>query len=112
MPTYITLLRWTQKGVENIKEGPSRLDKVKEAIKTAGGEMKAFYLTMGAYDMVAISEAPDDTTYVKLILSAASQGTVVTETLRAFTEDEYRNIIASLEPFGLDKSKLGEGKLG
>lgn len=96
MPTYITLLRWTQKGIENIKTGPSRLDKVKEAIKAAGGEMKGFYLTMGAYDMVAISEAPDDTSYLKVVLAAASQGNVHTETLRAFTEDEFRKIIAAL----------------
>ncbi len=32
MPTYITLLRFTQKGIENIKESPSRLAQAKQAM--------------------------------------------------------------------------------
>ncbi|MFQ5924885.1 MAG: GYD domain-containing protein [Dehalococcoidia bacterium] len=96
MPTYITLMRWTQKGVENIKESPTRLAAAKEAVKAAGGELKAFYLVMGQYDMVAISEAPSDEAYVTIILALASGGAIRTETLRAFTEDEYRKIIAAM----------------
>jgi uncharacterized protein with GYD domain len=96
MPTYITLLKYTQKGIENIKEGPSRLDAAKKAIKAAGGEMKAYYLTMGPYDAVSIGESPDDATYAKTILSIASKGAIQTETLRAFTEEEYRKIIADM----------------
>lgn len=96
MQTYITLLRYTQQGIEKIKESPARLDKAKEAIKAAGGELKAFYLTMGQYDAVVISEAPNDEAYTTTILAIASAGAVRTETLRAFTEDEYRKIIAAL----------------
>jgi len=96
MPTYITLLKFTQKGIEKIKESPSRLDASKKVIKAAGGELRAFFLTMGSYDAVCISEAPDDTAYSKAILSIASKGAVQTETLRAFPEDEYRKIIAAL----------------
>ena len=96
MATYITLLKYTQKGIENVKEGPSRLDAAKAAIKAAGGELKAFYLTMGSCDAVTISEAPDDETYSKIILAIASKGNVQTETLRAFPEDEYRKIIAEM----------------
>ena len=96
MPTYIALLSYTQKGMENIKESPSRLDKAREAIKSAGGQLKGFYLTMGGYDAVSIFEAPDDAAYAKTILSIASKGNIKTQTLKAFTEDEYRKIISSL----------------
>ncbi len=96
MPTYITLLRYTQRGIENIKESPARLDRAKEAMKAAGGELKAFYLTMGQYSAAIISEAPSDEAYATTILAIASGGAVSTETLRAFTEDEYRKIIAAL----------------
>ena len=96
MPTYITLLRYTQKGIENIKDGPSRLDAAKKAFAAVGGGLKAFYLTNGRYDGVAISEFPDDQTMARAALAGGSQGYVRTETLRAFTEDEYRKIIASL----------------
>jgi uncharacterized protein with GYD domain len=96
MPTYVTLLRFTQKGAETIKEGPSRLDAAKGRFRAAGAELKAFYLTMGRYDAVAIIEAPNDETVAKLALATGSMGTVRTETLRAFSEDEYRKMIAAL----------------
>ena len=96
MATYITLIRYTQQGIQNMKESPERLDKAKEAIMAAGGELKTFYLTMGQYDAVVISEVPDDQTMSKLLLSIGSQGSSRGETLRAFTEDEYRKIIAAL----------------
>ena len=55
MATYIALSHWTQKGIENVKQSPDRLEKFKQALKTNGGTLKAFYLTMGRYDFVAIS---------------------------------------------------------
>lgn len=51
MPTYI-IGNWTDQGVRNVKEASRRLDAAKKMIKDAGGEMKAFYMTMGAYDLV------------------------------------------------------------
>ena len=96
MPTYITLVNYTQKGIENVKESPTRLDRVKEAMKAAGGEFKAFYLTLGHYDMVVISEAPNDEAYATTMLAIGSAGAVRSETLKAFTENEYREVIASL----------------
>jgi uncharacterized protein with GYD domain len=96
MPTYITILRWTQQGIQDIKESPARLDRAREAIKAAGGELKAFYLTMGQYDAVTISEAPNDEAYARTLLAIGSAGAVRTETLRAFPEEDYRKIIAAL----------------
>jgi uncharacterized protein with GYD domain len=96
MPTYITLLRYTQKGIESIKDGPARLDAAKKAVAALGGSAKGFYLTTGQYDAVAIAEFPDDETMAKATLAGGTQGFVRSETLRAFTEDEYRKIIAGL----------------
>lgn len=96
MPTYIALLSFTQKGIETIKDGPARLDAAKKTFAAAGANLKALYLTMGRCDAVAIGEAPDDATMAKLTLGGAAQGFIRTETLRAFTEDEYRKIVASL----------------
>ncbi len=96
MPTYITLMRFTQQGAQNIKESPARLDAAKKAFKAMGGELKHFYLTFGQYDGVIIAEHPNDETAAKLALATGSQGNVNTETFRAFTEDEYRKLIKSL----------------
>lgn len=52
---------------------------------------------MGQYDMVVISEAPNDETVAKLALKSGAMGYIRTETLRAFTEAEYRKIVAALD---------------
>jgi uncharacterized protein with GYD domain len=96
MATYIVLLRYTQQGVEKIKESPARLDAAKKAFRAMGAELKQWYLVMGQYDAVVVSEAPDDETAAKLALAIGSLGSIRTETLRAFTEDEYRKLIAAL----------------
>ena len=96
MATYISLLRFTQKGVENIKESPARLDAAKKVFQSMGAELKQWYLMLGQYDAVVISEGPDDETVAKLLLMIGAQGNIRTETFRAFTEDEYRQVIAAL----------------
>jgi uncharacterized protein with GYD domain len=96
MSTYIMLIRWTQQGIANVKDSPTRLDAAKKGFQAMGAELKQFYLVTGQYDMVAIAEIPDDETAAKLALSIGAGGAIRTETLRAFTEDEYRQIIAAL----------------
>ena len=96
MPTYISLLSYTQKGAENMKESPARVEESRKVFKAMGAELKQFYLTLGQYDAVVISEGPDDETAAKLALMISRQGNVRTETFRAFTEDEFQKIAAAL----------------
>jgi len=96
MPTYIALLNWTHQGISKVGASAKRLDAGRKAFKKAGIEMKDVYLTMGRYDLVCVIEAPDDETYAKAILGLGSQGNVSTETLKAFSEDEFRKIIGAL----------------
>ena len=96
MPTYIAFLKWTPQGLQNIKQSPPRLDAARKGFEAAGAKMKDFYMVTGQYDMVAIVEAPDDLALARAILSSTSQGNITSETCRAFTEDEYRRIIAGL----------------
>ena len=96
MPTYISLLRYTQQGIAAVKQSPTRLDAAKEAYRRVGGELKSFHLTMGRFDAVVISELPDDLAAAKVALALGAQGNIRTETMRAFTEAEYRRVIGEL----------------
>ena len=96
MPHFITLIRLTQQGISKIKESPSRLDAAKKAAEHAGGKIHAHYLTMGQWDAVWITEFPTDEACAKFTLGAGSMGNITTETLKAFTEAEYRKIISGL----------------
>lgn len=98
MPTYISLIEYTATGIEHIEEGPERLDRAKELAESFGGEILDFYLTFGRYDGVLVSEFPDDEAFAAYALKVASEGAVSTETLKAFPEAEYRDIIGGLHP--------------
>ena len=96
MPHYVSLLRYTNQGAARIKESPARLDAAKKAAETAQGKVHAWYLTMGEYDAVLVSEFPNDEAAARFMLSTGALGNVTTQTLKAFTEAEYRKIVASL----------------
>jgi uncharacterized protein with GYD domain len=96
MPMYIALCKWTTQGMQTIKESPTRLDAGRKAFAGTGVQIKEFYMVMGEYDMVIVVEAADDAVYARATLMLAASGNIQTETLRAFTEDEYRSIVLSL----------------
>jgi uncharacterized protein with GYD domain len=96
LASYLVLLSYTQQGVANIKESPARVEAARKAIREAGGEMKAFYLALGQYDAVCLVEMPDETTVARFALATGRLGNVRTQTLRLFTEEEFRQIVASL----------------
>src|SRR4051812_30120594 len=98
MGTYISLLTFTQQGAENVRQQGARIDDIKKAYRAAGGELIAYYPTMGHYDGVAIYRMPDDTAAAQLILTTMAKGNVRSETMRAFDEEEYRKILDGLPP--------------
>jgi len=96
MPSYIVLLKWTAQGIANVNESPKRLDTGRKEFKKLGVKIKDTYLTMGRYDLVCLVEAPDDESFAKAMLMLGSQGNVQTETLKAFSEAEYRKIVGGI----------------
>jgi uncharacterized protein with GYD domain len=65
-------------------------------IQSQCGEIKAFYMTTGAYDMLAVVEVPNDEVLAAHLLWLGSQGNLRTQTVRAFTEEEHRKIVDRL----------------
>ena len=84
MPTYISLINWTEKGAAEFKDTVDRAEAGKALAGKFGGALKEIYWTLGPYDIVAISEAPDDESATAFALTLASQGNVRTTTMRAF----------------------------
>jgi uncharacterized protein with GYD domain len=97
MPTYISLARWTDQGVRNIKEAPQRIDAFKKVVQAAGGKLTGFCVTMGKYDIVTIVDAPNDEAMANMVLSTESKGNVRIQTLKASTEDQFRTIVAKIQ---------------
>jgi uncharacterized protein with GYD domain len=96
MATYISLINFTEQGIGDIKNAPKRTSAAKKLAASMRGKVKAIYLTMGGYDIVAISEFPNGEAAAKFALTLGAQGNVRTTTLTAFSEAEYRKIVSSL----------------
>ena len=96
MATYFVLSKFTQLGISKVKDVPSRIDAARQTARAMGTEVKAWYLAMGRYDVITIWEAPSDEALAKSILAVTSLGNVTSETLRVFTEDEFRKLVADL----------------
>ncbi|MDD4984834.1 MAG: GYD domain-containing protein [Dehalococcoidales bacterium] len=97
MATYMMLFHLTGRGVQDMTDSPTYIDTAKEVFRNLGSKVKDFYMLMGHYDMVFIVESPSYETVAKAALTLDSLGSMRTETIRAFTEDEYRKIIADLK---------------
>ena len=96
MAKYIMLLNYTQQGISKVKDSPHRAEAARALARECGAEMKDLYLTLGDHDLVAHVEAESDESMARFALAVGSQGKVRTKTRRAFTEDEFHEIVQSL----------------
>ncbi len=93
MPTYVTLFKWTEQGIKTIKDAPARIDASKKLVESMGGKILGLYVTMGDYDIVAVTEGPNDEAASAIALSIALKGNARTTTMRAFTESEFAQVV-------------------
>jgi uncharacterized protein with GYD domain len=97
MATFITTVKFTEKGVQNIRESPKRAAAFKSAAKKLGVKVTDIYWTIGSFDGVLILEAHDDETATTAMLHLSSQGNVQTTTARAFDSSEIEKVIGLLD---------------
>ena len=93
MPTYVTLLKWTDQGRKEVAGLPDRVAQVSEQAEKMGVRPLAQLVTMGRYDQVILLDAPDDEAVAKVMLLVAGRGNAETETLRGWTMDEVRGLL-------------------
>jgi uncharacterized protein with GYD domain len=96
MPTYVTLYKWTDQGIRDVKATVDRTEPAVKAVEEAGGRVHGLWWTQGAYDFVAVVEFPDEDTGMAHALRTSMLGNVRSETLRAFTADDMRRILAKV----------------
>lgn len=96
MQKYISLIEYTQQGIENVKHSPDRLDAARQLAESMGANLQSYDLTFGRYDAVAVFEAPDDETAARFALRVGSEGAISTETMRAFPEEEFRDVVEGI----------------
>ena len=96
MATYVILATFTDQGIKTAKDSPKRAEAFKQMAKTFGITVKEIFWTQGRYDIVLLTEAPDELTATALNLSLGALGNIRTESLRAFSGDEMATIVSKM----------------
>jgi uncharacterized protein with GYD domain len=94
MSTFVALIDWTEQGVKSFQETVDRYEASRARFEQMGVRLTQVYWTLGEHDIVAIAEADDEETMAAATLALASQGNLRTTTMRAFSPDEMRAVIA------------------
>jgi uncharacterized protein with GYD domain len=95
MPTYVSLIHWTEQGISHYQDEPGA--DLSWFVESAGGQVRELFWTIGEYDIVAVVDFPDDETGAACLLKMGSHGNVRTNTMRAFSAEEMGAIIRSAE---------------
>jgi uncharacterized protein with GYD domain len=93
MPTYISLIRFTEQGAKNIKKSTARARAFAEAATKAGVKVEAQYWTAGSYDGALVLSADSERKVLHALADLAAAGDVHSETLRAFDANEFDAIV-------------------
>jgi uncharacterized protein with GYD domain len=96
MFTYISLLNFTDKGIQSVKDTTKRAAAAKEVGKKLGVNMREIYWTMGDHDLVCVLEADNEAAITAFNLAVAQQGNVRSQSLRAFTASEMETVLKKL----------------
>jgi len=97
MPLYVTLYKFTDQGRKSIKDSPKRMrDVIARLEKTPGVKVHQALYTSGRYDIVVVSETPNEQVANTTALGIIAAGNVVGETLHAFTIEDIEKVVAKL----------------
>ena len=93
MAKYVTLYQFTDQGIRNVKDSPTRLKAATKKAEGMGMKIIGAYYTEGPYDLIVISEGADERAATAFALATAAQGNVRSTTMRAHDPDEFEAIV-------------------
>jgi uncharacterized protein with GYD domain len=96
MPTYVTLMNWTDQGIRSVNDTVQRRDQADALAQKHGATIEQVYWTVGPYDLVTVIQAPDDESATAMLLELGSAGNLRTLTLRAYDRDEMAGIVGRI----------------
>jgi len=96
MSLFVTLYKFTDQGIRNVKESPTRLATAISVAEAMGVKMLGAYYTVGEYDLVVISETADESSAMAHLLATGALGNVHSMTMKAFTPAEFAEIVKKM----------------
>ena len=93
MPLYVALVNWTDQGIKNYRDSVRRAEDYRGLVEKSGGQVRQLVWTLGEYDIVVVTDFPDDETATAVALQTAAMGNIRTTTMKAFDAEQMRAII-------------------
>jgi uncharacterized protein with GYD domain len=93
MPTYVSLVNWTDQGIKNFRDSVRRAEDYRGLVEKSGGQLRQLLWTLGEYDVVVVTEFPDDETATAVALQTGALGNIRTKTMKAFDAEQMSAII-------------------
>jgi uncharacterized protein with GYD domain len=93
MATYVSLVNWTDQGIKNFRDTVRRAEDYRGLVEKSGGQVRQLLWTLGEYDLVAVTDFPDDETATAVALQTAAGGNVRTTTMKAIDAEQMSGII-------------------
>jgi uncharacterized protein with GYD domain len=93
MPTFVSLVNWTDQGIKNYRDSVRRAEDYRGLVEKHGGQVRQLVWTLGEYDVVAVTDFPDDETATAVALQTGALGNIRTRTMKAFDAEQMSAII-------------------
>jgi uncharacterized protein with GYD domain len=93
MPPSVTLVTWTDPGNKTFRDSVLRAEDYQGLVEKHGGQLRQLVWTLGQYDIVAVTDFPDDETATAVALQTGALGNIRTTTMKAFDADQMSAII-------------------
>jgi uncharacterized protein with GYD domain len=93
MPTYVSLINWTEQGIKNFKDTTHRAQDFTNAVEKAGGRVHELLWTVGEYDIVCVVDLPDDETLAATLLQVGAMGNIRTKSMRGFDAQQMAGVV-------------------
>jgi uncharacterized protein with GYD domain len=96
MPIFISHVTLTQEGVQAIKDVTERIEENKKLWQEAGGKLLKWYIVLGDYDYLLITEAPDEKVMAEIVAKASRRGRTQFRTYTGIPIEEFTEITKRL----------------
>jgi uncharacterized protein with GYD domain len=93
MPLYVTLAKYTQEGRQNIDQVSDRYKDLVNLVESKGGKSIATYGLIGEWDILTISEFPDEKAALGVLVSLGKTGRLTTKTLQAVHMEDFISLV-------------------
>ena len=92
MAINVSLVNLTDQGIRNVKDSPQRAKAFRELCKQHGVQVREMLWTHGPYDMVVITEGPEEALSTVMV-SAAKLGNVRSQSMRAMDQETWQRVL-------------------